>query len=96
MWGETQKQGGVGTEGRTGGEVGHRQERSWKGRRETEEGARALGREGLVSENTVHLLRGKKTGRQRKGRREGCVGCCVRLRRRSVPSLENCDVRRSI
>ena len=66
MWGETQKQGGVGTEGRTGGEVGHRQERSWKGRRETEEGARALGREGLVSENTVHLLRGKKTGRQRK------------------------------
>jgi len=72
MWGETQKQGGVGTEGRTGGEVGHRQERSWKERRETEEGVRALGREGLVPENTVHLLR--KKDRKAEGRQKG--GMC--------------------
>lgn len=74
MWGETQKQGGVGTEGRTGGEVGHRQERSWKERRETEDGARALGREGLVPEKTVHLLRGREDRKAEGGQEGGVCG----------------------
>lgn len=53
-------------------------ERSWKGRRETERGSEALGRKGLVSENTVHLLKEKRQEGRGRGQEGGmCDSFCL-------------------